>query len=327
MDLASKWFDLHNGITSACTFLALRLMHVGARIRQSGSVYLAARMARLAALGKSIVNKLSSVKQVQTALVALDKAKDAVQAIDKLTDVAVTASAGTLNVPALILSFIANIAIDLAVTGLINNLIRTVENFINNLHTVKIYPLYLKGKPFVAGITGAKHLIAYGPYDELMKGQGSIGYGEAGQRMLPDGRYLSAPSDRKGTITSSFGKLRFNQELYKDKEARQHQGLDIAFYPANAPIRAALGGTVSKVGFDPFGYGNYVIIDHGNGIQTLYAHLSSVSVSQGKKVNTGTVIGRQGSTGRSTGPHLHFELRINGEKVDPEPYLPPSCYK
>jgi len=72
---------------------------------------------------------------------------------------------------------------------------------------------------------------------------------------------------------------------------------------------------------DNVGYGNRVLLDHGNGLQTMYAHLSGISVSEGQTVNRGDVIGRMGSTGRSTGTHLHFEIRTGGGLVDPLEYL------
>ncbi|HTJ01527.1 MAG TPA: M23 family metallopeptidase, partial [Methylovirgula sp.] len=69
------------------------------------------------------------------------------------------------------------------------------------------------------------------------------------------------------------------------------------------------------------GYGNMVEVDHGNGLRTRYAHLSSISVRQGEKVEIGEVVGHIGETGRATGPHLHYETRINGEPVDPARFL------
>ena len=106
---------------------------------------------------------------------------------------------------------------------------------------------------------------------------------------------------------------------------RQHKGIDIAGGGQNisgANACAAKGGTVikAKLGYNG-GYGNYVQIDHGNGLNTLYAHLQSVSVSVGQTVSTGTVVGKIGSTGNSTGPHLHFSVIVNGTFVDPMGYL------
>jgi len=100
-----------------------------------------------------------------------------------------------------------------------------------------------------------------------------------------------------------------------------HRALDIA-NKAAPPVLAADSGKVIMAGWpDGFGYGNRVIIDHGNGFQTLYAHLGSISVSAGQTVSRGNVIGRMGSSGRSTGVHLHFEIRKGGVLVDPLGYL------
>lgn len=99
----------------------------------------------------------------------------------------------------------------------------------------------------------------------------------------------------------------------------QHPGIDLhAEY--GEPIRACLGGTIVTAGWMG-GYGNAVVIDHGGGMATLYGHQSRLNVSVGQQVNAGDVIGFVGSTGYSTGPHLHLEVRINGNPVDPAPYL------
>lgn len=97
-----------------------------------------------------------------------------------------------------------------------------------------------------------------------------------------------------------------------------HPGVDIA-NASNPPVMAAATGTVVAAGWNGGGYGNYVIIDHGNGSQTLYGHLlsNSIVVKAGDKVKQGQKIGTMGSTGRSTGTHLHFEIRSGGGKVDP----------
>ena len=99
-----------------------------------------------------------------------------------------------------------------------------------------------------------------------------------------------------------------------------HPGIDIDGYTGE-PIVAAKDGVVIMAG--PYsGYGNATIIDHGGGIATLYGHQSSIAVSSGQHVRQGEVIGYVGCTGYCTGPHLHFEVRVNGEHVDPMPYLP-----
>jgi len=102
-------------------------------------------------------------------------------------------------------------------------------------------------------------------------------------------------------------------------------GAHIACDIANSslpPVYSVQKGTVTRVGFERGGYGNVVIVDHGNGLSTLYAHLSEVYVKTGQQLIQGESIGRVGTTGRSTGPHLHFEVRLNGVKQNPLTYLP-----
>ncbi len=95
-----------------------------------------------------------------------------------------------------------------------------------------------------------------------------------------------------------------------------HPGLDLP-NPAEPPILAAAGGRVTWAGWDTTGYGNRIDIDHGNGYLTRYGHLSNIYVSVGQIVSQGQVIGQMGSTGRSTGPHLHFEIHFQGIAVNP----------
>lgn len=99
-----------------------------------------------------------------------------------------------------------------------------------------------------------------------------------------------------------------------------HRAIDIA-NPSAPPVLAADSGKVIAVLSYRYGYGNHILIDHGNGYITLYAHLSAFNVSQGQTVKRGDVIGRMGSTGRSTGTHLHFEIRKNGVNQNPLLYL------
>jgi murein DD-endopeptidase MepM/ murein hydrolase activator NlpD len=112
-----------------------------------------------------------------------------------------------------------------------------------------------------------------------------------------------------GQITSPFG-MRWG---------RMHEGIDIGAADG-APIYAAAAGTVIYAGWME-GYGNLVAIDHGNGLSTAYGHQSHLAVSVGQQVAQGQLIGYVGSTGHSTGPHLHFEVRVNGAPVDPLGYL------
>lgn len=98
-----------------------------------------------------------------------------------------------------------------------------------------------------------------------------------------------------------------------------HCGIDIGAL-AGTPIGAAAAGVVKRVAWIG-GYGYTVEIDHGGGATTFYAHLSRALVRPGQDVEKGEPVGRVGETGRVTGPHLHFELRLDGEPVDPLPYL------
>jgi murein DD-endopeptidase MepM/ murein hydrolase activator NlpD len=112
-----------------------------------------------------------------------------------------------------------------------------------------------------------------------------------------------------GPVTSGFGW----------RWGRMHEGIDIAV-PSGTPVAAAASGTVITAGWLG-GYGNLVVIDHGNGLATAYAHNSSLAVGVGQQVAQGQVIAYSGSTGHSTGPHVHFEVRVNGAPVDPLGYL------
>jgi murein DD-endopeptidase MepM/ murein hydrolase activator NlpD len=98
-----------------------------------------------------------------------------------------------------------------------------------------------------------------------------------------------------------------------------HPGIDISA-PQGTPIRASAAGTVVVAGSEG-GYGNAVILDHGDSLSTLYGHMVSVGVKPGQQVAAGDVIGFVGSTGISTGPHVHFEVRVHGVTVDPLPTL------
>ena len=117
-----------------------------------------------------------------------------------------------------------------------------------------------------------------------------------------------------GTVTSGFG----GRALFGTY--RMHEGIDI-YVPQGTSIKAADGGTVTTSGWSN-GYGYYVIINHGNGKSTLYGHNSKLLVNVGDQVYQGQVIAKSGSTGRVTGPHCHFEVRINGNPQNPRNYLP-----
>ena len=112
-----------------------------------------------------------------------------------------------------------------------------------------------------------------------------------------------------GVLTSGFGW----------RWGRMHEGIDIAV-PTGTPVVASAGGVVIVAGWMG-GYGNLVVIDHGNGLATAYGHNSGFAVGAGQSVGQGQVIAYAGSTGNSTGPHVHFEVRVNGSPVDPLGYL------
>jgi murein DD-endopeptidase MepM/ murein hydrolase activator NlpD len=98
-----------------------------------------------------------------------------------------------------------------------------------------------------------------------------------------------------------------------------HTGVDYRA-PSGTPVKATGAGVVITAEYRG-GYGRTVEIDHGNGLSTRYAHLSTILVEEGERVSAGTVIGQVGSTGRSTGPHLHYETRVRGEAADPLGFL------
>ncbi|MET0251799.1 MAG: M23 family metallopeptidase [Novosphingobium sp.] len=116
-------------------------------------------------------------------------------------------------------------------------------------------------------------------------------------------------------ISSGFG---YRSDPFTG-EGALHAGLDFRG-PIGAPIQAAADGTVTFAGVKG-GYGNCIEITHAGGMMTRYGHMSAFKARQGQKVAAGDTIGAIGSTGRSTGPHLHFEVRVNGEAVNPRPYL------
>jgi murein DD-endopeptidase MepM/ murein hydrolase activator NlpD len=118
-----------------------------------------------------------------------------------------------------------------------------------------------------------------------------------------------------GAVTSTFGAR--THPIFGT--VRQHTGVDFSA-STGTPVKAADAGTVVVAG-DRGGYGTTVIVDHGNTLATLYGHLSRLAVAEGATVARGQVVGYAGSTGYSTGPHLHFEVRVNGNPVDPMRYL------
>ena len=141
---------------------------------------------------------------------------------------------------------------------------------------------------------------------------------------LQDGA-IAIPSDKPiktaAAFTSGFG---VRSDPFEGRAA-MHPGIDLAG-PTGTPIYATADGTVLRAGWNAGGYGNLVELDHGRGIATRYGHMSAILVSAGQHVTRGQQIGRMGSTGRSTGSHLHYEVRIDGRPVNPIPFMKSTDY-
>lgn len=143
----------------------------------------------------------------------------------------------------------------------------------------------------------------------------------SGKGLFPSGLYTGPfvrPAGlpvRASNVSSGFG-TRWHPLL---GGYRFHAGIDLVA-PAGTQILATSPGVVTEAGWCG-GYGLCVTIDHGDGYHTLYGHLSGLEVSAGQRVQSGQRLGQVGSTGQSTGPHLHYEVRINGRPIDPRPYL------
>jgi len=175
-----------------------------------------------------------------------------------------------------------------------------------------------------------EHLVAAGRVEEPGAGypvELALPAGTARFRFLPGSRFN--PTERafflniqfrfplpKGRLTSAFGS---RPSPFTGKPA-MHAGIDLAA-PSGTPVYAARAGTVTVAGFDPV-YGEHLVIEHEGGWSTLYGHLSKRVAALHDLVASGTIIGEVGSTGQSTGPHLHFEVRVRGAARDPLPVLP-----
>jgi len=149
--------------------------------------------------------------------------------------------------------------------------------------------------------------------------------------ILPGGIKAQAPAPSvvyslksifSAPAAASSSKLQWPTTAYRMTQyyTWRHHGVDIG-NKSGQPIYAAEAGTVRQAGWNNGGYGNMIIIDHGGGLETLYGHASKLYVKVGDKVTRGQVIAGVGSTGRSTGPHLHFEVRVNGARLNPLGYI------
>ena len=122
-----------------------------------------------------------------------------------------------------------------------------------------------------------------------------------------------------GKINNEFG---FRRNPFGGRTYEFHAGMDIDGERGDQVVAPA-GGVITKAGWQG-GYGNMIEIDHGNGLATRYGHLSKIEITEGDKISRGQLIGLIGSTGRSTGPHLHYELRLNDRPINPRRFLPPE---
>jgi murein DD-endopeptidase MepM/ murein hydrolase activator NlpD len=150
---------------------------------------------------------------------------------------------------------------------------------------------------------------------------------DVGQIPTSDGhstRYRFIWPEPHAQISQPFGPSTYWFEPPYGSYPHFHTGIDLV-EPFGSAVYAADDGVVALVGRTGSGYGNYVVIAHAGGLDTLYGHLSSILVKAGQHVTQGTPVGLEGSTGNSTGPHLHFELRIGQKPIDPRPYLPPGA--
>ena len=132
-----------------------------------------------------------------------------------------------------------------------------------------------------------------------------------------DGSVSPISMDWRKVVSSEFGVRR--DPLTGERKG--HGGIDLAV-PTGTEVYCAWDGRVQAVRYSKSGYGYHVMMDHGNGLITIYAHCSKLVVREGQKVKAGDVLALSGNTGKSTGPHLHFEVRLNGEAQNPRNYLP-----
>jgi len=176
-----------------------------------------------------------------------------------------------------------------------------------------------------AGPNGAQALAARVDMDQLTRRANILtrSIGEAYDSLSShQARFAALPSimPTKGWLTSAFARERVHPILHL---ARPHEGIDVSA-PMNAKIEAPASGVVTEVKWVE-GYGNMLTLDHGYGLVTRYAHCSKILVARGQRVKRGQTIAWVGSTGLSTGPHLHYEVWVNGKPADPAKYVLPDA--
>lgn len=166
--------------------------------------------------------------------------------------------------------------------------------------------LDLEGRPVYAGHSRFSDTAAVATFSTSRPRVGNVAGPRATSMAMTTGMPLA-----RSALTSGFG-MRADPLLGGH---RMHSGIDLAA-PAGSPIIATSDGIVSQAGWRG-GYGLFVALEHGGGLQTRYGHMSGLAVATGQAVHKGDIIGYVGSTGRSTGPHLHYEIRVNGAAVRP----------
>lgn len=186
----------------------------------------------------------------------------------------------------------------------IDDIMGRIVTYEDMANTTEIYYRILFGRP--APTYGEK-------FDDFINGLPL----PEGEFVDADGFYSPVGANWRNVVTSEFG---YRKDPFTG-QTKGHNGIDLGL-PRGTPIRSVLDGTVYLTRYSSTGYGYHIMIDHGGGFITLYAHCSKILVTGGQKVKAGDIIGEVGSTGRSTGNHLHFEVRINGEKQNPRNYLP-----
>lgn len=140
--------------------------------------------------------------------------------------------------------------------------------------------------------------------------------------IIPEATLDLAFNIQKPEMTSGAFQIPVNYTYMSQRFSSFHPGIDLPSKYGSS-IKPIASGIVEEADYSPFGYGNVVIIDNGNGIESLYAHLSKIKVKKGDQVSSFTEIGLVGSSGHSTGPHLHLEIHVNNKAINPLSVLPP----
>lgn len=189
------------------------------------------------------------------------------------------------------------------------------QNYTANMPLTDLNVVYANlGKLLGRTITNDEKSNADAIYDQVL---GVANSSTISQSPSASGMISPIGSSWRSLVTSEFGP-RIDPI---NGRATVHAGIDLGV-PTGTRVHAAKNGTVTMVAWDPDGYGNYLMIDHGGGLVTLYGHCSQILASVGQSVKIGDVVALSGNTGHSTGSHLHFEVWVNGQAVNPRGYLP-----